>query len=149
MAKRTQIAYGLLLTGASLLLTLAVAPGNTYARYDTAVTWNTLVGTVQDPVITPLNPPILSESVRTLGFTLAESVTDPVCSIEFLSADQEFTAYTGDNLQVTVQGTSLTIAMVQTQPPAGTYRLVITWQAEDAAEQQTAAVTFFINYSDA
>lgn len=148
MVKRTQIAYGLLLTGVSLLLTAAIAPGIAYARYDTAVRWNTVVETAQDPVITPLQPPILSGSVRTLGFTLTETVTDPVCSVEFLSSDQEFTAYTEDNLLITVRENTVTVAMVQTQPPAGTYRLVITWQAEGAAEQHTAAATFFINYSD-
>lgn len=148
MARKTQIAYGLLLIGAALLVSLTVAPGITYARYHTAVGWNTVIGMTQNPAISSPDTPILTKNVRELEFTLAEGVAEPLCAIEILTAAEGYTAYTAENLTATVAENSVIVQLGQTLPPAGTYRLVITWQAEETAEAQTAAVTFFINYSD-
>lgn len=147
MARKYTIAYGLLLV-AVLLLSLALLPGRAYARYDTAVGWNTVIIGPQDPVVTGPELPVLTASNQTLEFILSDEVKDPELSLETLLADQSFAIYDNGGMTVIQSDTTVTIQLEQVRPPAGTYRLVITWENEETAETETAAVTFFINYSD-
>lgn len=148
MARKLTIAYGLLLVTVLLVLSLALSPGRTYARYDKAVGWNTVISGPQDPAITGPQIPVLTMHTPNLKFILSDEVKNPVLSLETLLADQSFVAYEADGLTMSQSEHTVTIRLNASQPPAGTYRLVVTWENEETAETETAAVTFFINYSD-
>ena len=146
MRIQTKIKYGLLLMAAILLLSVAMLPQPSLARYNTTVSWNTVIAAEEDPAVTPIGTPIFTGS--SLTFRLTEGVTDPTCSIEKMMADQSYSQFSAGSLTATVVGDTVVIQKGTVSPPAGTYRLVITWQTEETAEVQTAAVTFFVNYSD-
>lgn len=148
MPKKTIIAYRLLLIAATLLLSLALLPEQAYARYDTAIYWNTVVSGAQDPIVTGPEMPIFTQDNGTLEFTLPEEIKDPQYSVEVLSADQSYTPIIIEGMTIFQSGNTVRLQMAEMLLPAGTYRLVISWQTEGTAETQTTAVTFFINYSD-
>lgn len=146
MTKNCILAYGLLLVVVCLLLSLALLPGRAYARYETVVGWNTVIpGPINDLVYGP-QLPVLTPETPTLHYELAQEVEHPKLTLEKLTPDG-FMAYDG-TLTATLSGYTVTVAMGDHRPPAGTYRLVLNWETEGAAEIQTTAVTFFINYSD-
>ncbi len=149
MTKKRKIAYGLLLTVATLLLSLALLPGQAYARYDTAIYWNMVVNGIKDPAIAGPEDPVITMDNKTLEFTLSEGVKDPTFTVEVLSSDQTYTPVIVEGMMISQAGNTVKLQIAELLLPAGTYRLVINWKIEETAETKTAAATFFINYSDA
>ena len=141
MGKKT-IIYGLLLSVAMLLLCAAVFPGDTYARYNTCAGWNTVINASGNTL------PVLTENTRTLTLPFSEIAENAACSIERMQGDGTFTIYADAGLTASLAGESVQIHMGDAHPPAGTYRVVITWASEDAELVSTETATFFVNYSD-
>ena len=137
--------HGLLLV-AFLLLSLALTPSRAYARYETAVGWNTVIAGPANALVAVPQTPILSPDFPTLRFELAQSVEQPELFLQKLTPDG-YMAYDG-TLTAILSDHTVTVSMGDHRPPAGTYRLVLNWEAEGTAEIQSTAVTFFINYSD-
>ena len=151
MTRKYQIAYGALLIVVVLLLSFVLTPEQAYARYQAAVCWNTVVNMETDSLVTTPDPPILTKESGRLFVTLPEGVTNPECTIEVLSADQGFIAYHADNVMaVPTDNNTVIVVLGETLPPAGTYKLVVTWKTgeeEETAVIERADLTFFINYS--
>lgn len=155
MQKRSAILYGLLLLALLLGLVMLLLVGNAYARYDTTVLWNTVISppdTGQQMVVA--GSPILQKAGDTLQFTLSEELQNQE-NIQYTLLYWSAGGYTEcqTTLFVTPQEGSVTLTLTDTTPKPGTYRLVATWEGDPNTNtqgtEQTAAATFFINYSDA
>ena len=149
--------YWLLLAALLPILALLLV-GNTYARYDTTVYWNTIIAQ-QDAgqYLTAPDTPILSKTGDRLDFQV--SVQAPVdYTLERLDGDG-YVPFETDGMQMTMEKETVTLTLLDAALPPGTYRLRATWteviaeQTEKTEEteqtKQTATATFFINYSDA
>ena len=142
MTIKRKILYGLLLFGVLLLLCVVVAPGKAYARYNAAASWNTVVNAPSGFL------PVLTEDNTTLTYSFPEATSDTIVAIQKMQKDGSYSDYTGEGLTVQSEGENIQIHMGEDNPPAGTYRMVITWKSEDADSASVETVTFFVNYSD-
>lgn len=140
--KKRKIIYGLLLSGAIFLLCAAIAPGDAYARYNTCAGWNTVINASGNAL------PVLTENTKTLTLPFAETTENAVCSIQRMQGDGTFANYEDAGLTASLAGEGVQIHMGDGLPPAGTYRVVVTWASEDAESVSTETATFFVNYSD-
>lgn len=173
MVKKRKIPYWLLLV-ALIPAVFLLLIGDTYARYDTTVSWNTVISPAGEQAITVKNRYVLTEKGTTLTFQLSDALateTDVAYTIERLQSDGSYAEYASPDLTFSAVDGAVTLVLHEATPPPGTYRLKATWKAEDtqpnvetqeAAEAQetevteqtegtvqTATATFFINYSDA
>ena len=155
MRQRSTILYGLLLLALLPGLLTLLLVGDAYARYDTTVLWNTVISpqdTSQSMVASA--PPILQKAGDRLQFTLSEELQsrENVQYKLMYWSDGDYTDCQA-TLTVTPQEGKVTLTLTDTTPPPGTYRLVATWKGDPnlnvQGSAQSAAVTFFINYSDA
>lgn len=155
MRKRKTIVYGLLLLALLPGLLTLLLVGDAYARYDTTVLWNTVISppdTGQQMVA--VGPPILQKAGDTLQFTLSAELQNRE-NIQYTLMYWSSGGYTDcrTTLAVTPQEGNVTLTLTDTAPKPGAYRLVATWEGDPNTNtqgtEQTAAATFFINYSDA
>ena len=160
MVKRRKIPYWLLLV-ALLPAVFLLLIGDTYARYDTTVSWNTVISPAGEQAITAKSRYILTGKGTTLTFSVSDALsseTGVTYEIEKLQADGSYAPYTSPDLTFSAANGVVTVVLHEATPPPGTYRLKATWQAETAEQTesteqtegttQTATATFFINYSD-
>lgn len=142
MTEKRKILYGLLLCGMFLSLSALMVPGKAYARYNTGASWNTVINAPSGIL------PVLTEDNEVLTFPLPEATGEVVFAIQKMQTDGTYVEYTKGSLTAHLEGERVQIHLGKTLPPAGTYRLVITWTSEDAEPASVETVTFFINYSD-
>ena len=155
MRKRKTIVYGLLLLALLPGLLTLLLVGDAYARYDTTVLCNTVISPPDtSQLIVAASPPILQKAGDTLQFTLSEELQN-LESVQYSLMVWSAEGYTdcSTTLTVTPQEGNVTLTLTDTTPPPGAYRLVATWEGDPNTNtqgtEQTAAATFFINYSDA
>lgn len=142
--RKTKTLYGLFLLTVVCAATLVLFTGRAYARYNTAAGWNTVIGDTQSSQIRCAGEPILSTKQKTLVFSPPSGAEVQTYHVERMASDGTYVAYT--DLDVRQTDGAITVAIGQQTPPAGTYRLHITWSTDGT--QTTASATFFINYSD-
>lgn len=154
MANRKTTLYWLLLA-ALLPAIFLMLVGDTYARYDTTIRWNTVISPSTGQQIKAPDYPVLSKAGDALTFTLSEEIAAQegvTYALESLSQDGTYALFETESLTVSTAEKTATVTLTDATPPPGTYRLTATWTiaATEATEEttHTATATFFINYSD-
>lgn len=135
------ISYWAVLTLLILTACLILSIGQANARYVDTKVWNTLISPGDGSQTTG----ILTSRDDELRYPLEQTPSE--LSFELLSVDENDTVYfsrTDAPVQTEQTQDTLTLRLGEELPPAGTYRLTLTW-----ADGETERIIFFINYSDA